>query len=691
MYLSKIRLINWRSYADQTFDFPKPTAKKPLVLVGAMNGHGKTSLLLALYIGMHGRFGIRYCEGLSHAAENDTIFYRKYLKMFRRNDADPDQPTSVELCFSPTTKDETSEEIRLIRAWYFTSTGSPKPGESFEELRIYSNEKPLKIPEVDLGTDRLARLLFPAYVMPAFFFDGEQAQTLITSAGTPGIKKAIEVMFGTKILEEVHEEIRHFIHLSHSRVGGKRTTTKLEDDLDAKTTERDRLNKQISQLQQKEIELSKQCDQIDQERKFIEEKISLLGGKDGQDLSALQERLKNTQKRLNDSERNIKDSVRSLGINLALSRFHVALRNRLEAEDQRETWEQLRKGTLERADQVLDAAIPEPPERDELLGNLSNDVRGKVKVRFRNALDQIYNPPPTGCATEYLHGHVTGEQRKGLLENLHRHLNQNEDQLRKKVQELRFASNEYEDVKARVDSFANLPQAFEELATELKRLNNEKSEAFRRLHQAESEVKKLKADLHALSAEIGQLTEQLAKFKPEQKRIAVAERVNRVLDGLLTELKPFAIKHLERAVTHHYTKIIDQRFKDYTISIPDEGAPELRDLEGKVHLVETMSGFERRSFGIAFSLALAELTQRRLPLVIDTPLGNADSEYRPRLLKALTNVDLDQIIMLTHDEEVNGRLLSEIDNTISAKFLVKFDDSTKQSKVHPNSYFKSNS
>lgn len=44
--------------------------------------------------------------------------------------------------------------------------------------------------------------------------------------------------------------------------------------------------------------------------------------------------------------------------------------------------------------------------------------------------------------------------------------------------------------------------------------------------------------------------------------------------------------------------------------------------------------FEKRSFGIAFSLALAEITKRRIPLVIDTPLGNADSEYRPRTLKS---------------------------------------------------------
>ena len=77
-------------------------------------------------------------------------------------------------------------------------------------------------------------------------------------------------------------------------------------------------------------------------------------------------------------------------------------------------------------------------------------------------------------------------------------------------------------------------------------------------------------------------------------------------------------------------------------------------------LLETNSGFERRAFGIAFTLALAEITKRRVPLVIDTPLGNADSEYRPRTLKALADFDLDQIIILTHDKEVTPDLVEHI-------------------------------
>lgn len=46
MYLATVNLVNWRSYRDARFRFKAPTRKKPLVLVGAMNGHGKTSFLL---------------------------------------------------------------------------------------------------------------------------------------------------------------------------------------------------------------------------------------------------------------------------------------------------------------------------------------------------------------------------------------------------------------------------------------------------------------------------------------------------------------------------------------------------------------------------------------------------------------------------------------------------------------------
>src|SRR5947199_9131362 len=58
MYLRSIQIRDWKAYANATFDFPIPTKNKNVVLIGAKNGYGKTSLLEALIVGLYGRDGM---------------------------------------------------------------------------------------------------------------------------------------------------------------------------------------------------------------------------------------------------------------------------------------------------------------------------------------------------------------------------------------------------------------------------------------------------------------------------------------------------------------------------------------------------------------------------------------------------------------------------------------------------------
>lgn len=58
MFLRSIQLRDWKAYADAAFEFPVPTKNKNVVLIGAKNGYGKTSLLEALILGLYGRDGM---------------------------------------------------------------------------------------------------------------------------------------------------------------------------------------------------------------------------------------------------------------------------------------------------------------------------------------------------------------------------------------------------------------------------------------------------------------------------------------------------------------------------------------------------------------------------------------------------------------------------------------------------------
>ena len=55
MWISRLELTNFKSYRHQVFQFPEPVDGRNVVLVGGMNGYGKTSILEAIYLCLYGK------------------------------------------------------------------------------------------------------------------------------------------------------------------------------------------------------------------------------------------------------------------------------------------------------------------------------------------------------------------------------------------------------------------------------------------------------------------------------------------------------------------------------------------------------------------------------------------------------------------------------------------------------------
>ena len=319
MYLSKLHLQNWRSYGDVTFEFNSPTEKRSVVLIGAMNGHGKTSFLISLYLGLFGKFGLRHIEGFSAANEDDFKFYREAVTKFRRNSADRDEPTVVDITLTPSWRDSDEKEVRIVRRWFFSGNNQPRQGDAFEEVDLYIDNRLQRAGALDkdplvLAYERVEKNLFPAHVAPAFFFDGEQAQKLIDTAGERGLKKAVEVMFGTKVIEELSATMEQYLTSVRSHAGGKRKTSEQQDALNTKVSERQVLNESIGRKQSNLLKLEASKDAKEAERGKLHEDLARMGGSANANAVEIQTEYLRCERELADSEKELGEATRKLGI-----------------------------------------------------------------------------------------------------------------------------------------------------------------------------------------------------------------------------------------------------------------------------------------------------------------------------------------------------------------------------------------
>ena len=122
MIIKQFVLHNFGVYAGtNTFEF---RANKPIVLIGGLNGRGKTTFLEGILLALYGKNSFAY-------SENDNQTYGQYLRSYV-NVSDGTKETSVDLTFFMNVDD--TEEYRICREWNSNST------RTMERVFVYKGE-----------------------------------------------------------------------------------------------------------------------------------------------------------------------------------------------------------------------------------------------------------------------------------------------------------------------------------------------------------------------------------------------------------------------------------------------------------------------------------------------------------------------------------------------------------------------
>lgn len=387
MWISRLELTCFKGYQHQVFSFPEPANGKNIVLIGGMNGYGKTSILEALYLCLYGkdamvhlaRAGLKTDEKKGYPTFLERAFNGEAL----RNNLDA---MSVRVVINKTK----TKAIDIGRKWYFRANGN------------WTNEEEAVVREVVRGipdtprqdgrngfhlADLLDEMQFvPAHVAPFFFFDGEEVKKLADQSRLEQVKQGLEGLLGVVLLRTLAERLKSF-------EANKRNEIESVDEenlarlLETLTANQDQLKALKLDAEQSEAERLR----LRAEQQSLIERITAAGGGGGdiatvKDLVEEREQLRN---KLKDSRRQLEEILSGrLPFHLLPKDLLDDFRRQLIAELKLSDWDaekralEPRKAEFESAFMAQSEPVIDPA--------LSDDQLGAIKKRLEAAWASLF-------------------------------------------------------------------------------------------------------------------------------------------------------------------------------------------------------------------------------------------------------------------------------------------------------------
>ena len=221
----------------------------PIILLGGMNGGGKTTLMDAIRLALYG--------SRAQCSTRGNLSYSDFLNQCVNNKIDPVADTRIELLFEHIENDKPIK-YRVVRSW----TKNPKDGK--DTLGILGDSDTWPDALVNIWDEYIENLL-PLGISNLFLFDGEQVKELAEQETPPPVVvDAIRGLLGLELADRLAVDLDILVNRKLKEVGNSKDLANLEEietrltqqQEDYQTTEEkvEILKNQVEELEQKQQE-----------------------------------------------------------------------------------------------------------------------------------------------------------------------------------------------------------------------------------------------------------------------------------------------------------------------------------------------------------------------------------------------------------------------------------------------------
>jgi DNA sulfur modification protein DndD len=662
MWISRISLRNFKSYRNQSFEFPQPANGRNLVLIGGVNGYGKTTLLEAVYAGLYGEEALNHkaldraglkARGYGHFLEN--AFYKHAL----RNGED-----RMEVIIEITHPER--GQLRITRKWFFNGSGR------YNDQRLIIQEQgkqdnAWKIRPEETLPILLTVYAIPPWLAPFFFFDGEKIAVLADEDRTGWILSGLESLSGVVLVKELREKLAEYSAKKNRQQG----------DMDAQRV--NELGEQLARAKARNEEvtaalheLKEELRQGGDERDRLTRQLSdLAQGSDARTLAEVAEAIAKAEQQEELSHTALRQMLAtSLPLQLVRRPLHQALAEALMQEDKLTSWEHSRDELQPRWQKFHDSFFC-----SEWIAPLCMLPGGRTALErtLSEAWESLFFPKPEGCAESHWHTYLQSNERS-KLEAMRRRIRVSSGELRDRAQQLeetRETKWRLQQERIRLEGADGNDRSAEvaRIRAELEQINLRRDELNREILALENELKSLRADIPQISATFERERKRLVESHPERTAAQRAERIVKMIDDMLPALYKLKLADLSSAATRIFRRL---HHKDQVarIVIQDDGQAMLYSHEGTEITLPKSSG-EAQLFVLSLVGALAEVTGYKVPLIVDTPLARLSEQHCQNLLDFWASDDSRQVILLAQDKEIGAMEYARLHNHVGKTYLLR--------------------
>ena len=631
--------------------------EKPIVLIGGLNGAGKTTILDAIKYALYGKF--------ANTNSGESNSYLDTIKEYINRD-NKYEGAYVELEIETTSGNE-SHLWGVQRFWTWTRNYKNLR----ESINVYDIDQATSVKCKNTTREEqwyeYIQELVPNQISSLFFFDGEKIEEFADPyKASRLLKTAVSSLFGINTLERLQKDLLVFekkLIKNNGKDGNVSALQILYEEIEYLSEEIEKLNNN-KQIVEDEIE------EIIKEKNINEQKYKQLGG----EFAERRDELLSSKEEKEVELEALKNSLIEEASGVLPLQLTNKLLHKVVAQDKKERESKHTKRVIEslkERDKELLKKIEDLLTNNGLYIEINNYLQEDLNKREANIIDKEYlnNSPDTSKQISEIT--TTLEKNRVIVKDLNIKI----DQLKSDIEFL----------KNKID---NIPpdEKLKPLIEERRIINRKNEGLMKKLRTIDEDLlsknfvyeRKKKEYLNKAHT----IFSEKVHNNNERRFLEYSASSRDTIDEFKRRLIEKNIRKIERYILESFQHLLRKEKFIYNLNIDtDTFALKLHTEDGELITTERLSAGERQLLATAMLWGMARASGKPLPTIIDTPLGRLDSLHRGNLVNLYFPNASHQVILLSTDEEFDGDYYEMIRPYISREYTLQYSDTDRSTIV----------